>query len=167
MELDNDNSASVCPKNSTFGSQFTYLLNIDIVIAIIDDDNIVIVSKSKNWYRFTSNLNGTFAGTTSIDWNKSSMVLYQWLSLPTRFSHRIWLVWETISAGKTAGIVPCVAQCACIDVHIFFCYVLELTANELWHSRLYSFHEIRGSYFTFGLAFRDVSASILTPTWQS
>jgi len=32
-----------------------YLLNIDIVIVIIDDDNIFIVSKSKNWYQFTTN----------------------------------------------------------------------------------------------------------------
>jgi len=35
-------------KKLTFSSQFTDLLNIDIVIVIIDDDNIVIVSKSKN-----------------------------------------------------------------------------------------------------------------------
>ena len=50
MELENENGVLVCPKNITFSSQFTYLLNIDIniVIAITDDDNIVIVSKSKN-----------------------------------------------------------------------------------------------------------------------
>jgi len=42
VELENENIVSVCP--------FTYLLNIDIAIfiTIIDDDNIVIVTKSKN-----------------------------------------------------------------------------------------------------------------------